>query len=180
MSSIFPKLFSETLQRTQSYKSVLSDRERDYCNRLIPCRSVQLFPHEAQDQQPYPRPRISVNSCPQPFTYPHPKLNERQEEIDATEPPTTPHLTRAKSTQYPVQLMLLGLSLPYLDMWYVRNSAQEPGNKDMVLIRFDSPSVIIVARLLTILNYSSNLRNHPIARGWYGGALANLPTSADI
>jgi hypothetical protein len=59
-------------------------------------------------------PRISVNSCPRPFTYPHPTMSERPEVYRCTGHSRS-HLIppRAESGQGTVRLMLLSLPTHY-------------------------------------------------------------------
>ena len=133
-SSISPilKLYIKT-----SYKSGCHIQERGYCNSSKPCRGVPICPHEAQDQRPYPWPRISVNSCPQPFAYPHPAMRGRPK-MDRCNGDRQLHLIATLSNR-PIggsSLCYLACRYIYISMWLVRKVLKSHSHDASVLNQF--------------------------------------------
>ena len=89
------------------------DRERVYCNRLLTLQGCTTFPTREQDQRPYPRPRISVDSCLN-LSHKHNQLwaNGREGQVHRIR---WSHsiTTRTESDQGKVWLMLVGLPSHY-------------------------------------------------------------------
>ena len=129
LRSIFHELHHETLQWGRTSKSVLTIRERGYCNRLKTLQGCTTFPTRGQDQRPYPRPRISVNSCPQPFTQIQPAMSERSERTSAPEPPITLHHDSHRIRSRQGVTHANRLTVPLLSMWFVRKCTQETGDQ---------------------------------------------------
>ena len=95
------------------YKSVLNVRERSYCNRLKTLQGCTTFPTREQDQRPYPRPRISVDSCLN-LSHKHNRLwaNGREGQVHRKRRSHS-ITTRTESDQGKVWLMLIGLPSHY-------------------------------------------------------------------